>query len=132
LAGCTVHGNSLEGQEHNWIRPNITKGARVANIFCLGSGPMEDSPTSPGEDKDDIGSVGEAIRTHGPLYLSSIRSSLQDSLILSHPFLRTKIGCIKYSCAPQVMIAHISRQITKYHHSAYYITNICLKHSLEQ
>jgi hypothetical protein len=31
---------------------------------------------------------------------------------VSHPFLRTKIGCIKYSCAPQDMIAHISRQIT--------------------
>jgi hypothetical protein len=27
---------------------------------------------------------------------------------LSHPFLRTKIGCIKDSCAPQETVAHIS------------------------
>jgi hypothetical protein len=31
---------------------------------------------------------------------------------VSHPFLRTKIGCIKDSCAPQETIAHISWQIT--------------------
>jgi hypothetical protein len=31
---------------------------------------------------------------------------------VSHPFLRTKIGCIKDLCAPQEMVAHISRQIT--------------------
>jgi ATP-dependent DNA helicase PIF1 len=29
-------------------------------------------------------------------------------LLLSHPFLRTKIGCIKDSCAPQETVAHIS------------------------
>jgi hypothetical protein len=27
---------------------------------------------------------------------------------VSHPFLRTKIGCIKDSCAPQETVAHIS------------------------
>jgi hypothetical protein len=27
---------------------------------------------------------------------------------VSHPFLRTKIGCIKDSCAPQEIVAHIS------------------------
>jgi hypothetical protein len=31
---------------------------------------------------------------------------------VSHPFLRTKIRCIIDSCAPQEMVAHISRQIT--------------------
>jgi hypothetical protein len=53
-------------------------------------------------------------------------------MMLSHPFLRTKIGCIKDSCVPQDMIAHTSRQITWYHHSAYYITNKYLTHSLIQ
>jgi hypothetical protein len=52
--------------------------------------------------------------------------------LLSHPFLRTKIGCIKDSCAPQEPVAHISWQITKYHHSAYYITNKYLRHNLER
>jgi hypothetical protein len=29
-------------------------------------------------------------------------------ILLSHPFLRTKIGCITDSCAPQETVAHIS------------------------
>jgi hypothetical protein len=38
------------------------------------------------------------------------REGLQraDTGRVSHPFLRTKIGCIKDSCAPQETVAHIS------------------------
>jgi hypothetical protein len=46
------------------------------------------------------------------IYAFETGATLVVTQILSHPFLRTKIGCIKYSCAPQDVIAHISRQIT--------------------
>jgi hypothetical protein len=49
-------------------------------------------------------------------YFICVRHMLHPSVsyykYLSHPFLRTKIECIKDSCAPQDMIAHTSRQIT--------------------
>jgi hypothetical protein len=35
-------------------------------------------------------------------------SAQEERYFLSHPFLRTKIGCIKDSCAPQETVAHIS------------------------
>jgi hypothetical protein len=45
---------------------------------------------------------------HHHTHTMPLMATLGTSRSMSHPFLRTKIGCIKDSCAPQETVAHIS------------------------